>query len=139
MFALTHAMLLPILLGTLIASLSACTLKATLDTTSDGTTNFLSSTSGKTWFTEDGLVREELKVEAFAWMNYENLKQDMARGGGEYLSSLGTLMNVPPDRQTEFLAFVQQRYPMLVGNDRTTPATILAALQQEWAARSALQ
>ncbi|GIW55636.1 MAG: hypothetical protein KatS3mg082_2040 [Nitrospiraceae bacterium] len=139
MSTLGRAMLTPILLGTVIASLPACTLKATLDTTSDGITNFLSSTSGKTWFTEDGLVREDLKVEAFAWMNYENLKQDMARGSGEYLSSLGSLMSVPPDRQTEFLAFVQQRYPVLVGGDRTTPGTMLALLKREWTARSAVR
>lgn len=120
----------------LALTVSACTLKATLDTTSDGITNFLSSTSGKSWFTEDGLLREDLKVEAFAWMNYENLKQDMARGDGEYLLSLGSLMNVPRDRQTEFLAFVQERYPILVGMDRTNPATMLAALKQEWTARS---
>ncbi|MEW6246532.1 MAG: DUF3015 family protein [Nitrospirota bacterium] len=123
----------------LALTVSACTLKATLDTTSDGMTNFLSSTSGKTWFTEDGLVREDLKVEAFAWMNYENLKQDMARGSGEYLLSLGSLMNVPPDRQMEFLAFVQERYPILAGMDRTTPVTMLAALRQEWAARSTVR
>jgi hypothetical protein len=139
MSTLARAMLTTILLGTVTASLAACTLKATLDTTSDGITNFLSSTSGKTWFTEDGLVREDLKVEAFAWMNYENLKQDMARGSGEYLSSLGSLMSVPPDRQTEFLAFVQQRYPVLVGGDRTTPGTMLAVLKREWTARSTVR
>lgn len=139
MSTLARAMLTTILLGTVTASLAACTLKATLDTTSDGMTNFLSSTSGKTWFTEDGLVREDLKVEAFAWMNYENLKQDMARGSGEYLSSLGSLMSVPPDRQTEFLAFVQQRYPVLVGEDRTTPGTMLAVLEREWTARSTVR
>ncbi len=139
MRTLTRALLLPIALVTLTISLPACTLKATLDTTSDGITNFLSSTSGKTWFTEDGLVREDLKVDAFAWMNAENLKQDMARGGGEYLSSLGSLMNVPPDRQTEFLAFVQERYPILAGTDQTNPTAMLAALKQGWAARSAAQ
>ncbi len=139
MRTLTRTLLLPITLGTLTISLPACTVKATLDTTSDGITNFLSSTSGKTWFTEDGLVRDDLKVEAFVWMNAENLKQDMARGNGEYLSSLGTLMNVSPDRQTEFLTFVQDRYPILAGTDQPNPLAILAALKQGWAARSAVQ
>ena len=57
----------------LALSLSACSITETIN-------NFLSSTSGRSWFTEDGLVKEDQKVNAFMAFNFENLKQDMAHG-----------------------------------------------------------
>jgi len=115
----------------LTLTLSSCTTKATLDTTSDGLTNFLSSTTGRSWFTEDGLVRPEHKVTAFVSYNFDNLKQDMAQGQGEYLASLGTLLGVQQDRQAEFFILAREKYPILVKSDRTTPGEMLAALSQE--------
>ena len=109
---------------------SSCTLKATLDTTSDGTTNFLSSTTPGAWFTGDGLVKSEYKPIAFTTLNFENLKQDMAQGRGEYLGSLGTLLGVPGDHQADFFALTREKYPILFVSDRTTPGEMLAVLQQ---------
>ena len=43
--------------------LSGCTIKATTDTTTDGTTEFLSSTTGKSWWSEDGLVKQGNRLE----------------------------------------------------------------------------
>lgn len=118
----------------LTLGLSACTLKATLDTTSDGTTNFLSSTTPGAWFTSEGLVKDQYKVTAFTTLNFQNLKEDMARGQGEYLTSLGTLIGVPADYQAEFFALAQAKYPFLVSSDRTTPGEMLAALSRELSA-----
>lgn len=115
----------------LALGLTACTLKATLDTTSDGTTNFLSSTTPGAWFTSEGLVKDQYKVTAFTTLNFQNLKEDMARGQGEYLTSLGILIGVPADYQAEFFALAQAKYPFMVSSDRTTPAEMLAALNRE--------
>lgn len=114
--------------------LSSCTLKATFDTTSDGITNFLSSTTPGAWFTSEGLVKDEYKVTAFTTLNFQNLKEDMARGKGEYLASLGTLIGVPADYRAEFFALAQARYPFLVSSDRTTPGEMLALLSRELSA-----
>ncbi len=122
----------------LALGLSACTLKATLDTTSDGITNFLSSTTPGAWFTSEGLVKDQYKVTAFTTLNFQNLKEDMARGQGEYLTSLGTLLGVPADYQAEFFALAQARYPVLVSSDRTTPGEMLAALSRELSASPSL-
>jgi len=110
-----------------LLALSGCTLKGTLKATTDPTTDILSS-SFKTWFTEEGYVREEYKVIAFTSINFANLKQDLARGEGEYLASLGALLGVPPDRQPAFGSLAQDRYALLARSGRTTPAELLASL-----------
>ncbi len=124
--------LLPIV--ALACTLSACTLKATFDTTSDGITNFLSSTTPGAWFTSEGLVKDEYKAIVFVNFNLENLKQDAARGQGEYLHSLGTVLGVKPDDHPQFVAFTQAHYPILFASDPSSPSETLAVLTREWPA-----
>lgn len=113
-------------------SLTACnTTKATMDTT----VNFFSSTSPGSMFTADGMVEQKQKVNLFAGVAFENLRHDMAQGGGPYLTSLAVLMNIPSDRQDEFARFVQDRYPVLFTSDLATDHTahlkMLAVLDRE--------
>ena len=93
---------------------SGCTFKATLDTTSDTTTNFLSSTSGKSWWTEDGLVKRGEHAKAFVAINYDTLLQEIAQGHGEYVQAFGTILGVPSHQQTHFQELMQNEYPVLV-------------------------
>jgi len=104
----------------LVLSLSACSITETIN-------NILSSTSGRSWFTEDGLVKTDQKVNAFMAFNFENLKQDMARGQGEYLDSLSTLMDIPQDRRASFYAHAQSRYPFVMEH-HSSPQETLALL-----------
>ncbi|HZS11701.1 MAG TPA: DUF3015 family protein [Nitrospirales bacterium] len=110
---------------------SACTLRGTTDSVTDSVRNVTVSTSGRTWFTEDGLVRNDQKVSAFVTLNFENLKQDMARGDGEYLSALTTLMQVRDDKRAEFFGYVQSNYPAWISSQQTTPAELLVALNRD--------
>jgi hypothetical protein len=75
--------------------LSACSFKATFKETTDTTSNITGTTSGRIWWNEDGLLRPEHKVAAFTAYNAQNLEADFARGQGEYLASLHTLMEKP--------------------------------------------
>src|ERR1041385_5630084 len=76
--------------------LAACnTTKATIDTFA----KFTSSTSPGEWINADGMIRENQKARLFASVVYENLEQDIARGNGEYLTSLGVLMNRSEERR----------------------------------------
>lgn len=113
-----------------VLALSSCT--------TDNTTDTLSTTTPGLWFTGEGLVKDDQKVNAFAALNFENLKHDMAQGRGEYLASLGTLLGVPRDHQAEFFALTQENYPILVHSDRTTPGEMLAALNRELSANPIL-
>jgi len=120
--------------GLSICVLSGCTVKATIKTTTDVMTNFLSSTSGKSWITEDGIVQQDLKVKAFVAINFNNLKHDMAQGQGEYLASFGKLLGVPHGREQEFSNFAKIKYSVLIPSDRTRPGEMLAALSREMSA-----
>ena len=106
----------------LILSLSACSVTETIS-------NFLSSTSGRSWWTEDGLIKTDQRVNAFMVFNFENIKQDMARGQGEYLDSLTTLMAVPPDRRAAFNAYAQSRYPLVVQHRSSPEETLLMLVE----------
>jgi hypothetical protein len=114
-------------------TVSACaTTKATTDTIS----KFFSSTTPGDLFTADGLVKQDQKINLFTGVMYENLRHDIARGNGEYLTSLGTLLNVQPTEQSEFGRLVQDKYPVLftsdLNADRTAHLRTLAVLTREW-------
>ena len=48
----------------------------------DTTLNFTSSTSPNDLFSADGMVLKEQKINLFTSVTYENLKQEVAAGGG---------------------------------------------------------
>ncbi len=116
-------------IAALVLVLPACTLKGTTNETTDTTSNITGTTSGKSWF-EGGLVKEDQKVNAFAHLNFENLKQDMAAGHGEYLASLSSLMGIAPAHEADFFSLTQAHYTMLIRSEQTTPAEMLVALNQ---------
>jgi hypothetical protein len=122
-------------IAVLALAVSACTFKGTTNQTTDTTSNITGTTSGKSWF-DGGLVKKDQEVNAFAHLNFENLKQDMAMGRGEYLASLSSLMGVAPARQDEFFALTQAHYTTLVRSEQTTPAEMLVALNQLLASRA---
>jgi Protein of unknown function (DUF3015) len=103
--------------------LSEAPLRASSELT-NGTTNataelvrptkeFTSSTSPNSWFTGEGTLKAEHKVMAFAAFNFDSLKQDMARGHGEYLASFATIVGVPAEHQPEFFRTAQGTYPIV--------------------------
>ena len=76
---------------------SACnTTKATVDTFA----KFTSSTSPGEWIDADGVITDSQKARLFTAVAFENLEQDIARGNGEYLTSLAVSMKVPPGNRT---------------------------------------
>ena len=96
---------------------AGCTLKGTIKETTDSTSNVTGTTSGRTWFTEDGLLHPEHKLTAFAVLNQTNVEQDLARGQGEYLTSLGTLLGLSSDQQAAFHAKAQGAFETLMTYD----------------------
>ena len=105
---MAYRMLLTV--AVMIVGMSGCTFKATVDTTTDGTTEFVSSTTGKTWWTEEGLVKNGEHAGAFVSVNYDNLLRDIATGDGEYLRAFGKVLHVPALHQRTFANQLQQHY-----------------------------
>jgi len=105
--------------------MSACnTSKATVDTFA----KFTSSTSPGEWINTDGVIQESQKARLFTAVVFENLEQDIARGNGEYLTSLAVLMKVPPGQQDKFMTRAQSNYPLLFARDQRTAESMLGML-----------
>jgi len=104
----------------LLVLASGCTLKATVKQTTDSTSNVTGTTSGRTWFTEDGLLHPEHKLTAFMALNQTNVEQDLARGQGEYVTSLSTLLGLSDDRQAAFHEKAQRAFETLITSDHET-------------------
>jgi len=104
---------------------SACnTTKATSDTFA----KFTSSTNPGEWIDADGVITDSQKARLFTAVAFENLEQDIARGNGEYLTSLAVLMKVPPGEQEMFRTHTQSNYPLLFAPDRRTAESMLGML-----------
>jgi hypothetical protein len=105
------------ILPVLMLFAAGCTFKSTIKETTDTTSNVTGTTSGRTWFTEDGLLHPEHKLTAFMVLNQTNVEQDLARGQGEYVTSLGTLLGLSNDQQAAFHAKAQGAFETLVTSD----------------------
>ena len=101
----------------LLSVLTGCTITGTIEEILDTTSNVTVSTSGRTWWNEDGLVKSEYKALAFAAYNQANLDQDIAKGRGEYLASLSALLGVSENERAAFAAGAQTRFQSLIAVD----------------------
>lgn len=113
--------------ASLILGASGCTIKSTVKQITDTTSNVTGTTSGSAWWNEDGQIKPDFKVTAFVTLNQENLRQDLAAGRGEYLTSVSRLLDIPEERQPVFFSTVQASYAETVDQD---PATLLAQLRE---------
>lgn len=89
-----------------------------------------SISSGTSGCSHDGKIWDSERVSLFIGINYASLSEDMARGGGEHLASLATLMHVSLEQQPEFFAAVQERYVSLVMSGEDDPVLVQEALRE---------
>lgn len=96
-------------------------------------------TSGTSGCTNNGMIVQRDVVTVFVSQNVNHVTQDIARGRGEYLASLATLMGVPPDRQAEFFSLAQALFWDMMQRQRVgdadvegegPPQDVLIALQE---------
>ena len=99
--------------------------------TTNGTLfNTVGISFGLSGCTNDGTVMAEHKAEMFVASTFESLSQDMARGQGEHLASLATMMGVPVEHQPAFFSLVQDRYRALIERDENSPLAVIKAIQE---------
>jgi hypothetical protein len=118
-------------------TMGACnTTKATVDTT----VNFFSSTTPNELFSSDGMVVKEQKINLFAGVTYENLRQEAAAGGGQYVTALASLYEIPVNKHHDFGMVLQRKHSDLfatsLAEDRTAHLKMVSALNRELTAAS---
>ena len=86
-----------------------------------------SSTPGSS---RHGMNQQE-KIQVFAAVNFDRLKEDMAKGRGEHLTSFAVLLGVPPEQQAEFFTFTQEKFSVLFPSGQVTATEMVAALTRE--------
>jgi hypothetical protein len=115
----------------LILIAPGCTLKGTVKEITDTTSNITGTTSGRTWFTEDGLLHPDHKLTAFLALSQMNVEQDLARGQGEYATSLGTLLGLPNNQQAVFHTKAQGAFETLLTSNPEARREQLRMLARE--------
>ena len=90
------------------------------------TTSFFSSTGECSMI---GQSAHDKKV--FLAQNFEELKTDSARGGGEYLSAYATLSGCTPSSASELSKSIQQNFTLIYGKDISkTPEAVYEAMER---------
>jgi len=106
-----------------------------LATTSCSFTNTIESifdfTSSTTNWYFPGMLQKQRKIQVFSAANFSRLKEDMASGQGEYLSSLATLMEVPQEDRQHFFDLTKSHFHDLFPSEQTTSVEMLATLSMK--------
>lgn len=98
-----------------------------------------SSTQCPDCITVDGQVAQSAKVPLFAKSNWDNLLEDMARGHGEHLASLASLLGVQREQYPAFFVVAQEEYSSLSLYDRVpAPEAVIEGLRERWTTQSGL-
>lgn len=120
-------------LGSVIFGNDDAVIMQVLAATTNGTfgSQTFGITSGTSNCTSAGVVRAEREQAAFAEVNFQDLKRNMATGGGEFLSSFATLLGCEDAAKPSFARMTQTRYEALVPSAGTTPMQLLAGVKKE--------
>jgi hypothetical protein len=95
--------------------------------------DFTSSTTPSSWYFP-GELQDQQKIVYFSRANFGRLKEDMASGHGKYLTSLATLMQVPPAYHQEFFSLTKNNFHDLFPTEHVTPEDMLLTLSNTLAA-----
>jgi len=103
---------------------------------------FITTTDASSWtkMTIERIFRGEkqAKIDAFTKIAWDSLSQDMAQGGGEYLTSLATLLDVPKEQRSMFFGLAQEQYSLSGRAGAAKRPEFLSGLQQALATHPTL-
>ena len=111
--------------NTLVKQIFAATTNGTFGSQTFGIT------SGTSNCTMGGVLKSEKEQAAFVEVNFRDLKRDMAAGGGEFLSTFGTLLGCEDSAKPKLAKMTQEKYETLVPTDETTPMQLLSSLKTQ--------
>ena len=120
-------------LGSLLFGKDNTTLMQILAATTNGTfaSQTFGITSGTSNCTQGGVVKAEREQAAFAEVNFQDLKRNMASGGGEYLTSFSTLLGCEDAAKAPLFKMAQQKYESILPSETTTPVELVMNVKSE--------
>jgi hypothetical protein len=107
-----------------IWGVTSCSFTNTTESITDSTSSTFN------WY-HPGMLQKERKIQFFARANFSRLKEDMAAGKGDYLTSLAALMEVPKGNQQDFFDLTRAHFQDLFPSEQTTSEEMLAALSRK--------
>ncbi|MEN8132175.1 MAG: DUF3015 family protein [Pseudomonadota bacterium] len=98
--------------------------------TTNGTTynQLFGLTSGTAGCDPQSVVSNEFQREIFVSSNMDNLSREMARGGGDHLDVLASLMQIQEQDKAKFYSLTQAELPRLMNAADKGTSNVLAAL-----------
>jgi hypothetical protein len=119
-------------LGSLVFGKDNTTLMQVIAATLNGTgVQTFGITSGTSNCVSGGVVKAEREQAAFAEVNFQDLKRNMAMGGGEYLASFSTLLGCEDTAKPTLYKMTQDKYATLVPSASTTPISMVMSVKRE--------
>lgn len=119
-------------LGSLVFGNDPGTLKQVIAATLNGTGyQTFAITSGTSNCVSGGVVKAEREQTAFAEVNFQDLKRNMAAGGGEFLSSFSTLLGCEDSAKPTFFKMSQEKFESILPSANATPVQLVAAVKAQ--------
>jgi hypothetical protein len=94
--------------------------------------------SGTSGCTQDGAVKLARATEVYAEVNLTSLRQEMAAGQGEYVSTFATLLGATDQTRPQMVRFFQTEYQVLFPSAETSSDEMLKTLSQKLASHPEL-
>jgi hypothetical protein len=118
-------------LGSMAFGTQNTALMQILAATTNGT--FASQTFGITSGTSNcvsgGVVKSQREQAAFAEVNFQDLKRNMASGGGEFLTSFATLLGCEDNAKPVLAKMTQTKYESILPSEKSTPMDLVSGVK----------
>jgi hypothetical protein len=88
-------------------------------------------TSGTSNCVSGGVVKSQREQAAFAEVNFQDLKRNMASGGGEFLTSFATLLGCEDSAKPTLAKMTQAKYESILPTVKSTPMDLVSGVKAQ--------
>jgi hypothetical protein len=88
-------------------------------------------TSGTSNCVSGGVVKSQREQAAFAEVNFQDLKRNMASGGGEFLTSFATLLGCEESAKPALAKMTQAKYESILPSEKSTPMDLVSGVKSQ--------
>ncbi|HLK90556.1 MAG TPA: DUF3015 family protein [Polyangia bacterium] len=88
-------------------------------------------TSGTSNCGDNGVIKSQREQAAFAEVNFQDLKRNMAAGGGEFLTSFATLLGCEESAKPALASMTQAKYEAILPSEKSGPMDLLVGVKAQ--------